>query len=176
MNLTKTWKSQIFRYHYVLYKFVNYSYLFSYENKKLTNKATDIDDDLITANKFFGHSVKEITFTKYLSDKELIPTFSPYEVRQYSESMLKHLPKDALAKILKKLLYSKKLVYFNKNSLDRRVHNGTGETQSAKKRKNAIDLNIQERIKKFHMLRDEHVYEHIFYRYRINKFTRKNRF
>ena len=40
-----------------------------------------------------------------------------------------------------------------------RVHNGAGETQAAEKRKNVTDLNIQERITKFHdILSDEHVY------------------
>ena len=73
--------------------------------KKSTNEATDIDDDLII---FFAHLVKEISVTKYRSDKELIPAFTPYEVYQYSDSILKHLPKDALAKIKKILLYSKK--------------------------------------------------------------------
>ena len=48
--------------------------------KKSTNEATDIDDNLITVNNFFGHLVKEICVTKYASDKELVPTFSPYEV------------------------------------------------------------------------------------------------
>ena len=44
--------------------------------KKPTNEATDDDDDyLITVNKFFAHLVKEISVTKYRSDKELIPTF-----------------------------------------------------------------------------------------------------
>ena len=49
--------------------------------------------------------MKEISITKYGSDKELIPTFSPYEIYQYSDSMLKHLPKDTLKKIEKTLLY-----------------------------------------------------------------------
>ena len=30
--------------------------------------------------------------TKYGNDKQLIPTFSPYEIYQYSDSMLKQLP------------------------------------------------------------------------------------
>ena len=47
--------------------------------KKKTNKALNIDGDLITANNFFAHWVKEISITKYLSDKELPPTFSPWE-------------------------------------------------------------------------------------------------
>ena len=123
--------------------------------KKSTNEATDIDDDLII---FFAHLVKEISVTKYRSDKELIPAFTPYEVYQYSDSILKHLPKDALAKIKKTLLYSKKKqIYYNKTSLDRRVHSGAGEMQTAEKRKNTTDLNIQERIAKFHMLRDAYI-------------------
>ena len=71
---------------------------------KKTNKKTDIDADLITVNNFFAHSVKKISITKYESDKELIPTFSPYEIYQYSEAMLKHLPKDALKTIEKNSL------------------------------------------------------------------------
>ena len=60
--------------------------------KKSSNEAQDIDLDLITVNNFFGHLVKEISVTKYGSDKELISTFSPYEIYQYSDAILKHLP------------------------------------------------------------------------------------
>ena len=73
--------------------------------------------------------------------------------------MLKHLPKDALEKIEKTLLYSKAPVYFGKASLNRRVHNDAGEIKTSKKRKIATDLNIQERITKVHdMLSNEHIY------------------
>ena len=51
--------------------------------KKKSNKALDIDDDLIPVNNSFTHLVKEISVTKYGSDKELIPPFSPYETYQY---------------------------------------------------------------------------------------------
>ena len=51
--------------------------------KKKTNKALDIDGDLITVNNFFANWVKEINITRYGSDKELPPTFSPYEIYQY---------------------------------------------------------------------------------------------
>ena len=64
--------------------------------KKSSNQNSDIDADLITVNNFFAHFVKEVSITKYDSDKELIPTFSHYEIYQYSNAMLKHLPKDAL--------------------------------------------------------------------------------
>ena len=89
---------------------------FSIKIKKSTNETTD-DEDLITVNNFFAHLVKEISVTKYKSDKELIPTFSLYEVCQYSDSMLKHLPKGALSKIEKTLVYSKKAIFYNKTSL-----------------------------------------------------------
>ena len=45
--------------------------------KKNTNNALDIDVDMITVNNFFAHWVKEISVTKYGSDKEFPPTFSP---------------------------------------------------------------------------------------------------
>ena len=56
---------------------------------------------MITVNNFFAHFVKEVSVTKYASDKELIPTFSPNETYQYADSILKHLPKGALKKIKK---------------------------------------------------------------------------
>ena len=78
--------------------------------KKSSDKSSDIDSDLITVNNFFAHWVKEISITKYGSDKELPPTFSLWEIYQYSDQMLKHLPPDALKTILKTHLYSKKPV------------------------------------------------------------------
>ena len=69
--------------------------------KKSSNDASDIDDDLITINNFFAHLIKEISVTKYESDKKLVLMFSTYEIYQYSDSMLKHLSKDALKKLEK---------------------------------------------------------------------------
>ena len=71
--------------------------------KKSSDNTAHIDSDLITVNNFFAHWVKEISITKYGSDKELPPTFSPWEVYQCSDQMLKHLPKDSL-KIIQKLI------------------------------------------------------------------------
>ena len=73
--------------------------------KKKSNNSTNIDEDLITVNNFFAHWVKEVSITKYGSDKELPPTFTPWEVSQYSDAMLKHLPKDSLKTIQNHLLY-----------------------------------------------------------------------
>ena len=76
--------------------------------KKKSSNNSDIDGDLITVNIFLAHWVKEISITKYGSDKELPPTFSPYELYQYSDQMLIHLPSDALKTIQKTHLYNKK--------------------------------------------------------------------
>ena len=43
---------------------------------------------MIMLNNFLAHFVKEISVTKYGSDKELIPTFFPYEIYEYSDAML----------------------------------------------------------------------------------------
>ena len=48
--------------------------------KRKTNNALDIDADLITVNNFFVHWVKEISITRYGSDKELPPIFSPWKI------------------------------------------------------------------------------------------------
>ena len=71
---------------------------------KKTNKDFDIDANMITVNNFLAHWVKEITITKYGSDKELPPTFSPWEVYQYSDQMLKHLPSEALKTIIQSII------------------------------------------------------------------------
>ena len=135
--------------------------------KKKSNNNSDIEGGLIAANNFFAHWVKEISITKYGSDKELPPTFFPREVYQYSDQMLKHLPSDALKAIQKTHLYSKKPVYFASETYERRNHNGvsintTGlnatEITTAKKQ-HAKDLNIYDRIKLFqNQLKNEYVY------------------
>ena len=106
-------------------KFSNIHLCFPMNIKKSLDKASDIEDDLITVNNFFSLLIKEISKTKYGSDKEIIPTSSPYEIYQYSDSMLKHLSKKALKKIEKTLLYSKQGVYFNAADSDRRIHDGS---------------------------------------------------
>ena len=90
---------------------------------KKTNKDSDIDANMITVHNFLAHWVKEISITKYGSDKELPPTFSAWEAYQYSDQILKHLPSDALKTIQKTLLYSTKPVYFAQVGYDRRNYN-----------------------------------------------------
>ena len=94
--------------------------------KKATNILADMDSDMITVNTFFGHLVKEINITRHRHDKQPIPAFSVYEIYQYYDTMLKYLPKDSFKKIEKTLLYSKQPVYFNKTTIDRKTHVGSG--------------------------------------------------
>ena len=91
---------------------------FSKKIIKYSNESSDIDGDMVTVNNFFGHLIKEISMTKYGSDKELVLTFSPYEICQYSDGMLKHLPKNSLKKLEKTMLYGKQSVYYNNTSID----------------------------------------------------------
>ena len=55
---------------------------------KLLDNSADIDADLITVNSFFAHFIKEISVPNNGNNKQLIPSFSPYEIYQYSDSML----------------------------------------------------------------------------------------
>ena len=113
------------------------------------------------------HWVKQISITRYGSDKELPPTFSPWEIYQYSDRMLKHLPSDSLKTISKTLLYDKQPVYFADTKYDRKNHNAAGTDltglnaaqQATKKAVQAKDLNIYKRIENF---KDLHKNERIY--------------
>ena len=86
------------------------------------------------------------------NDKQLIPKFSQYETNQYSDSILKHLPKDSRKNSKKTMPYSKQSVYHNKTTIDRRTHNSNTANDIS-------DLNINDRITKFQdQLKNEYVY------------------
>lgn len=76
--------------------------------------ANNIRDDLITANKFFAHWVKEIVIKRHGDDLQMTPTTNSVEIYRYSDAQLKHLPKDSLKAIEKTLLYSKKSSIFSR--------------------------------------------------------------
>ena len=143
--------------------------------KKKTDNNSDVDDDMITVNNFFAHWVKEISITKYGSDKKLPPTFTPWEIYQYSDAMLKHLPKDSLKTIQKHLLCSKEPVFNGNTSYDRRNFNSsnlspTGLTTAqitALKKNHAKDNNIDERIKLF----SDHIADEFVYRIPLRYFS-----
>ena len=73
-------------------------FCFPMKIKKSRNEASNTDTNLITVNNIFSHQIKEISATRFGHHKQLIRTFSPYGIYQYSKAMLKHLPKDSLKK------------------------------------------------------------------------------
>ena len=91
-------------------------FVFPIKFLKKSNIDSYISDDLITVNSFFAHWIKEISITKYDTNIELIPTATPQEIYQYSDSMLKHLPEKSLKVIQHDLLYSQKPVFFCKRT------------------------------------------------------------
>ena len=122
---------------------------------------------MITVNNFFVHWVKEISIAKYGSNKELPPTFSPWEIYQYSDQILKHMSTNALKTIQKTHLFSRKPVYLAGTSYERRNLNAAGidftgasvADKLAARKNHAKDLNIDERISLFQkQLKNEFVY------------------
>ena len=62
--------------------------------KKLSNTAANLEAYIYPVNNCFEHWVKEIDILKYGANKSLIPTTFLQEIYQYSNLMLKHLPKN----------------------------------------------------------------------------------
>ena len=78
---------------------------------------------MIAVNIFFAFLIKEISITCYGNDKQLMLTFLPYEIYQYSDTMLKYLPGKSLKRLQKTLSYSNRAVVYNKTTIDRRTKN-----------------------------------------------------
>ena len=115
--------------------------------RKKTNKAAAIDATMIPVNNFFAHWIKDVTVKRYGDDIAVLPINTTLDTYRYSESILKHMPKDALATFQKELLYSKKRVIIKGNTAnilnDRRNHIAAAANSSEK------DENIDDRIAKF---------------------------
>ena len=115
--------------------------------RKTSDKAAAIDDDIIPVNNFFAHWVKDLNIKRYGDDIAVLPINKTLDIYRYSESMLKHLPDDALKTFQKELLYSKKPIIIKGNAAntiaDRRNH------IHAAARNSNTDANIEDRIAKF---------------------------
>ena len=131
--------------HYI--NFSNMVLCLSIAFRKRTNKAAAIDATMIPVNNFFAHWIKDVTVKRYGDDIAVLPINSTLETYRYSASLLKHMPKDALATFQKELLYSKKRVIIKGNTAntlnDRRNHIAAAANNSEK------DENIDDRIAKF---------------------------
>ena len=73
--------------------------------KSKANAAYNIDAAVITVNIFFAHWIKEIKIKHYGGDLHILPTGRSTNIYQYSDTMLKHMSKNALETFEKILLY-----------------------------------------------------------------------
>ena len=97
--------------HYINFSIFNFMVLcLPIAFRKKTNKANAIDVTMILVNDFFAHWIKDVTVKHYGDDIAVLPINTTLDTYRYSESMLKHMPKTALATFQKKLLYSNKKV------------------------------------------------------------------
>ena len=76
--------------------------------KKKSNIANDIDDDLVTVNKFFAHFVKEVYIKRYGDDVRILPTNNTVNIYRYSDAILKPMLNDSLKTYDETLFDSKK--------------------------------------------------------------------
>ena len=124
--------------------FHNVHLVFPMKIKKSTNVANNLTATDITVNNFFAHWIKEIDIKRLGDDTPILPTTNSVEIYKYSDVILKHIPKNALAVIENDLLYSKKKVTLPVGEDRRDNHTAANEDAD-----NRTDDNIDERIQKF---------------------------
>ena len=113
---------------------------------------------MITVNNFFAHWIKEISITKYGTNKELTPTTTPQEIYQYSDAMLKHLPAKSLKVIENDLLCSKEEVKIPYN-MDRLLSGALVVSNQVIHNVTRSDGNFQDReAKSRNQLKNKYVY------------------
>ena len=109
--------------------------------KNNSNAANDIVDDLMIVNNFFVQFVTEIDIRRYGNDIRILSTNNNVDVYRYSDAMLKYMLDDAL-KTYEETLYSIKVVK-PANNFDG-CPNNTDNSRT--------DVNLNDRIDKFHNL------------------------
>lgn len=97
---TLTFELILDKNHYTILKKIHLC--FPVRFRKLSKTTQDLDQKFMPVKKCFPHWIKGIDFTKYRTNKNLIPTTTQQEVYKYSDAMSKHLPKNAL-KIIQKI-------------------------------------------------------------------------
>ena len=124
--------------------FHNVHLVFPMKIKKSSNVANNLAATEITVNNFFAHWIKEIDIKRLGDDTPILPTTNTVEIYKYSDAILKHIPKNALAVIQNDLLYSKNKVKLPDGEDRRKKH--TPQNGDADER---TDDNIDDRIQKF---------------------------
>ena len=97
---------------------------------KKANQALQMDVQMITVNKFFGHWFTDIYIRRYPDDLRILLTNNSVDVYQYSNAQMKYLLEKSVEKLLKTVLYSNKPVYLTKD-VNRRSYNGNSDAKRA---------------------------------------------
>ena len=87
---------------------------------KKSNEVLQMDAQMMTVNKCFGHWFTDIDIRRYPDDMMILLTNNSVEIYQYSNAQMKYLPGKSVKKLLKTMLYSNKPVYLAANT-DRRT-------------------------------------------------------
>ena len=95
---------------------------------KKSNKALQMDAQMMTVNNFFGHLFADMDIRHYSDDMMILPTNKSVDIYQYSNAQIKYLPEKSVKKLLKTMLYSNKPVYLAANT-DRRPNNDNDDNK-----------------------------------------------
>ena len=103
------------------------------------------------------HWIRETDIKRFHDDITILLLTNMVDINQYSEEILKHMPKDALKAIQNDPLYSKKKVVIPGNNTDRRE-----DCTNAANAANRMNENLTDRIAKFQdQLKSEYVYRNL---------------
>ena len=65
---------------------------------KKSDKAQQMDADMITVNNFFGHWFTDIDIRRYPDDMSILPTNNSVDIYQYFNMEMKYLPEKSVKK------------------------------------------------------------------------------
>ena len=89
---------------------------------KKTQKALQMDPNMMTVNSFFEHWFTDIDIRHYPDDMMILPTNNSVSIANYSNAQMKHLAAKSVDKLMKTMLHYNKPVYLDDDD-DRRSHN-----------------------------------------------------
>ena len=95
---------------------------------KKSNKALQMNAQMMTVNNFLGHWFTNIDIRHYPDDMRILPANNSVDIYQYSNAQMKYLPENLVKKLLRTMLYSNKPVYLTKD-VDRRSYNDNSDAK-----------------------------------------------
>ena len=98
---------------------------------KKSNKAAQLDGNLMPVNNFFCRWFTEIDIKRYPDDMKILPTDKTVEIYDYANAQLKYLPDDSIKKLNKLFLYYNTAVYLDADT-DRRDNNNATDAKCSK--------------------------------------------